>query len=89
MHKQRARRHACAHLQVGGRSVVNADISQTVEIRPEGERFFRLLEILGEWYEQGKTIIFVQSQVRTGVDGGVGGVSMVWAVRCWVVWMRW
>lgn len=36
---------------------------QIVEIRPEGDRFLRLLEILGEWYEQGKIIIFVQSQV--------------------------
>ena len=33
--------------QVGGRSVVNADIAQSVEIRPQEERFLRLLEILG------------------------------------------
>eukprot|EP00967_Tisochrysis_lutea_P107276 scaffold165321_cov15-Tisochrysis_lutea.AAC.1 len=33
-----------------------------VEIRPEEERFLRLLEILGEWYEKGKLIIFVGSQ---------------------------
>ena len=39
---------------VGGRSVVNSDITQFVEIRPEVERFFRLLEVLGEWYEKGK-----------------------------------
>jgi len=37
--------------------------SQIVEIRPEEERFLRLLEILGEWYEKGKLIIFVGSQV--------------------------
>lgn len=48
--------------QVGGRSVVNADIDQVIEIRPEQERFLRLLEILGEWYEKGKILIFVQSQ---------------------------
>lgn len=35
--------------QVGGRSVVNKDITQYVEIRPEEDRFLRLLEILGEW----------------------------------------
>eukprot|EP00983_Pelagomonas_calceolata_P019832 626069-Pelagomonas_calceolata.AAC.4 len=35
-----------------------------VEIRPEEERFLRLLEILGEWYEKGKLIIFVGSQVE-------------------------
>ena len=35
--------------QVGGRSVVNKDIAQYIEIRPEEERFLRLLEVLGEW----------------------------------------
>ena len=35
--------------QVGGRSVVNKDIAQFIEIRPEEDRFLRLLEILGEW----------------------------------------
>ncbi len=53
----------CA-LQVGGRSVVNADIEQIVEIRPEEERFPRLLEVLGEWYEKGKILVFVHSQVK-------------------------
>ncbi len=38
-----------AALQVGGRSVVNKDITQYVEIRPEEDRFLRLLEVLGEW----------------------------------------
>lgn len=52
----------CVCMQVGGRSVVNADIAQFVEIRPEADRFLRLLEILGEWYEVGKIIIFVHSQ---------------------------
>lgn len=42
---------------VGGRSVVNSDITQYVEIRPEDDRFFRLLEILGKWYEEGKVIL--------------------------------
>ncbi|KAL4419032.1 hypothetical protein ABPG77_010019 [Micractinium sp. CCAP 211/92] len=51
-------------IQVGGRSVVNKDITQYVEIRPEEDRFLRLLEVLGEWYEKGKLIIFVSSQDR-------------------------
>lgn len=42
--------------------MVNADIAQFVEIRPENDRFLRLLEILGEWYEAGKIIIFVHTQ---------------------------
>ncbi|CAL9215730.1 unnamed protein product [Arabidopsis halleri] len=51
-------------IQVGGRSVVNKDITQLVEVRPESDRFFRLLELLGEWYEKGKILVFVQSQEK-------------------------
>jgi len=51
-------------IQVGGRSVVNKDILQLVEVRPDNERFLRLLEILGEWYEKGKILIFVHSQEK-------------------------
>ncbi|CAA3008216.1 DEAD-box ATP-dependent RNA helicase 42-like [Olea europaea subsp. europaea] len=51
-------------MQVGGRSVVNKDITQLVELRPESDRFFRLLELLGEWYEKGKILIFVHSQEK-------------------------
>ncbi|GAV65817.1 DEAD domain-containing protein/Helicase_C domain-containing protein [Cephalotus follicularis] len=54
-------------IQVGGRSVVNKDITQLVEVRVEGERFWRLLELLGEWYERGKILIFVQSQDKCDV----------------------
>lgn len=32
-------------IQVGGRSVVNKDITQLVEIREEEDRFLRLLEV--------------------------------------------
>ena len=49
-------------IQVGGRSVVNSDIEQIVEMRAEEDRFLRVLELLGEWYERGKIIIFVASQ---------------------------
>jgi ATP-dependent RNA helicase DDX46/PRP5 len=51
-------------IQIGGRSVVNSDITQTVEVRPENERFLRLLELLGEWYEKGKVLVFVHSQEK-------------------------
>ena len=54
--------HDPVEVQVGGRSVVNKDIHQSVELRPEGERFLRLLEILGQWCERGKVLIFVQTQ---------------------------
>ncbi|PUZ50213.1 hypothetical protein GQ55_6G042000 [Panicum hallii var. hallii] len=49
-------------IQVGGRSVVNKDITQLVEVRPDIDRFFRLLELLGEWYVKGKILVFVHSQ---------------------------
>ena len=43
--------------------MVNKDITQIVEIRPEGqERFLRLLELLGLWGERGKVLVFVNSQ---------------------------
>ena len=42
--------------------MVNDSITQWVELRPEKERFHRLLEILGEWYERGKLLIFVDKQ---------------------------
>ena len=42
--------------------MVNSDIEQIVEMREEGDRFLRLLELLGEWYERGKVIVFVHSQ---------------------------
>lgn len=54
--------HDPVEIQVGGRSVVNKDITQLIEIRPEADRFLRLLEILGEYYEKGKILIFVASQ---------------------------
>ena len=49
-------------IQIGGKSVVNSDIDQVVEVRPEEDRFLRVLELLGEWCERGKIIIFVASQ---------------------------
>lgn len=51
-------------IQIGGRSVVNRDIAQLVEVRPESERFLRLLELLGEWYEKGKILVFVHTQEK-------------------------
>ncbi|XP_047316712.1 DEAD-box ATP-dependent RNA helicase 42 [Impatiens glandulifera] len=54
-------------IQVGGRSVVNKDITQSVEVRPENDRFLRLLEMLGEWYEKGKILVFVHSQEKCDI----------------------
>lgn len=54
-------------IQLGGRSVVNSDISQIIEIRPEEDRFLRLLQLLGDWNEKGKILIFVSSQDRCDI----------------------
>ncbi|KAL6856881.1 hypothetical protein ACP4OV_018263 [Aristida adscensionis] len=53
-------------IQVGGRSVVNKDITQLVEVRPESERFFRLLELLGEPFV--KVLLIATSVAARGLD---------------------
>lgn len=52
-------------ITVGGRSVVAAEIEQIVEVRSEDSKFNRLLEILGQTYnedEDTRTLIFVDRQ---------------------------
>ncbi|KZT20802.1 P-loop containing nucleoside triphosphate hydrolase protein [Neolentinus lepideus HHB14362 ss-1] len=52
-------------ITVGGRSVVAAEIEQIVEVRPEETKFTRLLEILGQMYNEdpeARTLIFVDRQ---------------------------
>ncbi|CAK7211212.1 pre-mRNA processing RNA-helicase [Sporothrix bragantina] len=52
---------------VGGRSVVAPEITQMVEVREEKEKFFRLLELLGELYindEDVRSLIFVERQEK-------------------------
>lgn len=59
---------------VGGRSKASPDIAQFVEVRDEAagessgmgvagsDKFRRLLQLLGEWYEQGSILIFVDTK---------------------------
>lgn len=52
-------------ITVGGRSVVAAEIDQIVEVRPEESKFNRLLDILGQMYNDDpdcRTLIFVDRQ---------------------------
>ncbi|KAG9104727.1 pre-mRNA processing RNA-helicase [Ceratobasidium sp. 370] len=52
-------------ITVGGRSVVAAEIDQIVEVRTEDSKFNRLLEILGQTYNEdseARTLIFVDRQ---------------------------
>lgn len=54
-------------ITVGGRSVVAKEIEQIVEIREDGTKFLRVLELLGELYdrdEDARTLIFVERQEK-------------------------
>ncbi|MCL4116650.1 UNVERIFIED_CONTAM: hypothetical protein GTU68_039520 [Idotea baltica] len=47
---------------VGGRSVVCKDVIQEVVILEDEQKFLKLLELLGKFYEAGQIIIFVDKQ---------------------------
>ncbi|TYZ68201.1 hypothetical protein PybrP1_012977 [[Pythium] brassicae (nom. inval.)] len=49
-------------ITVGGRSTASGDITQYVEVRDEGDKFMRLLQLLGLWYEKGNVLVFVSTQ---------------------------
>lgn len=54
-------------ITVGGKSVVAQEIEQLVEVRDEKSKFFRLLELLGNLYdedEDARTLIFVDRQEK-------------------------
>ncbi|EGX91746.1 DEAD/DEAH box RNA helicase [Cordyceps militaris CM01] len=54
-------------ITVGGRSVVAKEIEQIVEVRDENTKFHRVLELLGELYENdedARTLIFVERQEK-------------------------
>eukprot|EP00118_Oscarella_pearsei_P018128 m.184158 g.184158 ORF g.184158 m.184158 type:complete len:1077 (+) comp39318_c3_seq1:81-3311(+) len=49
-------------VQVGGRSIVCKEVFQTVIVLEEHKKFFKLLELLGIYQEQGSVLIFVEKQ---------------------------
>ncbi|EDQ89948.1 uncharacterized protein MONBRDRAFT_387, partial [Monosiga brevicollis MX1] len=49
---------------VGGRSIVSNIIKQNVIVMREGEKFQKLLELLGHFFEQGSIIVFVHKQEK-------------------------
>lgn len=49
---------------VGGRAKVSNDIEQFVEVRDPNDKFPRLLQLLGLWYEKGNVLVFVDTQTR-------------------------
>ena len=51
--------HKPVMIVVGGRTEVAAEVSQTKE-----QKYPRLLQILGEWYDRGLILIFVDKQQK-------------------------
>lgn len=49
-------------ITVGDRSTASGDITQYVEVRDESDKFMRLLQLLGLWYEKGNVLVFVSTQ---------------------------
>ena len=66
---RKALRHAPAEVVVGGRSKASPHIIQSVEVRDEASKFPRLLQLLGDWYERGGVLIFVDTQEHADALG--------------------
>jgi len=41
---------------------VNKDITQIIEVHEESDKYLRLLQLLGTWYEKGSVLVFVDTQ---------------------------
>lgn len=54
-------------VQIGGRSVVCKDVEQHVAILEEDAKFFKLLELLGQYQEHGSIIVFVDKQENADI----------------------
>lgn len=53
-----------AVFQVGGKSVVCSDVTQSAVICEEHQKLLKLLELLGMYYEKGNVIVFVDKQEK-------------------------
>ena len=51
-------------IQVGERSSVNKDITQVIEVHEEPDKFLRLLQLLGIYFEKGNVLVFVDKQEK-------------------------
>merc|ERR1719502_927816 len=49
-------------ITVGERNTAATNVCQFVEVLDESQKFYRLLQLLGEWHEHGSIIIFVHQQ---------------------------
>eukprot|EP00434_Breviolum_minutum_P042868 symbB.v1.2.038176.t1/scaffold5860.1/size23024/1 len=53
-------------ISVGERNAAASNVTQFVEVLDESQKFYRLLQLLGEWHEHGAIMIFVHQ--REDVD---------------------
>ena len=49
-------------ITVYGRSVVSDTITQRVEVIEHSQKFFRLMELISEWYSKGSILVFAETQ---------------------------
>lgn len=49
-------------ISVGERNAAASNVTQFVEVLDESQKFYRLLQLLGEWHEHGAIMIFVHQQ---------------------------
>lgn len=49
---------------VGNRGQTSQNIEQTVEILEDDDKFWRLMELLGDWQGKGSVLIFVDKQIE-------------------------
>mmetsp|Transcript_46116 Transcript_46116/g.107888 ORF Transcript_46116/g.107888 Transcript_46116/m.107888 type:complete len:1058 (+) Transcript_46116:122-3295(+) len=49
-------------ISVGERNTAASNVTQFVEVLDESQKFYRLLQLLGEWHEHGAIMIFVHQQ---------------------------
>ncbi|KAL3077324.1 hypothetical protein niasHS_013313 [Heterodera schachtii] len=51
-------------IQVGGRSVVCKEVEQHAFVLEEHQKFLKLLELLGQYWEHGNVLVFVEKQEK-------------------------
>ncbi len=72
-------------IMVGGRAEVAGEVDQHVEVINKEDKWFRLLQILGEWESKGSILIFVDKQEKCDQVLDKLCVSMS---SCWLNWIN-
>ncbi|CAM9513608.1 unnamed protein product [Chrysoparadoxa australica] len=56
--------HLPLEIVIGGRSIASSAITQLVEVHDEDDKYMRLLQLLGVWFERGNVLVFVDTQQK-------------------------